>query len=112
MRRDYGDTVRDRCICQTIVVCDQPFEVVSEIERCSEMNRVERPQPRRVKPASILEHRRCDVDQSDRVQDFTSLQHTVWHCPANGPHQFGASQIARDKLSAWLLQPSPECCCL
>ena len=40
-RRHDGNTVRDRCICQTVVVCDQSVEVVAEVERRSEMNRVE-----------------------------------------------------------------------
>ena len=108
--RHYGNTVRDRSICQTVVVGDQSVEVVSKVERRGEMNRVERPQPHRVEAASILEYRWRDVDKSDRIQDFTRLQHSAWHCSANGPHQFGSCQIARDKLAARLLQPFAKCC--
>ncbi len=108
--RQYRNTVRDRSIGQTVVVCDQSFEVIAKVERRSEVNRVERSQPRRVKPASRLEHRWRDMDQRDRIQDLTRLQHSVWHSPTNSPHQLGPNQIARDKLPIRLPQPCPERC--
>ena len=72
------------------------------------MNCVERTQLGRIKPTSTLEHRRRDLNESHRIKHRTRLQDPIRHDPANGSHQFGADQVARDEISTCLLQPFPK----
>lgn len=103
-----GDQLHRSCVVQLVPAgahsrvldCIEPtittrFSPASPVSGKSAIVGVEPPRQHRsrVKPASSLEQRKCDVDENHRIQDFTCASHSIWHCPAHRPHQFRPSQV-------------------
>ncbi len=79
LRGDDNDTIRFSGRRKTIVIGDQAFELIAKIQRRCKMDRVKRPQHRRLETTRLLEHTRADLDENDRLQHRTRLEDSIRH---------------------------------
>ena len=94
LRRDDGDSVGQGCFGQSIVVGDDSFEFVADVERRREMNRVECSQNGWIEPSCGFEDCRRDGNECHRVEHFPGPNNLIRNHATYGPQEFGADQIA------------------
>lgn len=105
LRRDDGDSVGQGCFGQSIVVGDDSFEFVADVERRREMNSVECSQDGWIEPSCGFKDCRRDGNECHRVEYFPGPNNLIRNHATYGPQEFGADQIARDGITVAFGEP-------
>ena len=94
---------------QLIVVADDTVELVAEIQRTGEVQRIDASQGRRVDIDGTLEQLRPQRQQIDRIEHGTGSLHPPRSCTPHGAQQLRPHQVARHDLAVVAVHPGGQC---
>lgn len=87
-----------RGITKSIVVGDEAFEIVTQLERRGEMEGIKTPKSIRIQLRRPLEGRRGHAHNRDRIDDGTGTFHLIGRAASSRTEQLGAQQITCHNL--------------
>ena len=93
---------------EPFVVGDERFEVVSQLERRGEVNRIQGSKLAWVQAAGRGEHARRNSQEGQSVEEGVCLKNAIGGDATDGSGQFYAGQIARHERSVLLRQPGSQ----
>ena len=90
---------------ETLVVANQPLEVVSKIKGSRYVKRIKESQDRWVKPASLVADRRSHHYEGHRLERGARLHKAIGSGATNRSDQLSPNEITRDQIPVFLGEP-------